>query len=269
MSTRSWLCFYIITKCFQQCSERSVNEKLTETHFVVSEHCRHAMNFIWKIFCLPFYINFSSLEHPQELRWDRRGCFYSSCCFCFSDFHIPPPPQHKYFNQSPTLFAVMWKPTIWQPSQSKPKQDSSDSWRLLCKIKQGEKKKKYFIFLKIFSSPTASTLSYLKSMYSKITMKTAKTWDQWRVNTPQKRLTERLEISNNISYSTVQQEMAPPGWMEGASRSSNCGEVTRTQVCICTHGLKYFGDPVNSPVAPPAGWNFNLSDTFIKSCKTN
>lgn len=96
----------------------------------------------------------------------------------------PPPQQHKNFNQSPTLFAVMWKPTIWQPSQSKPKQDSSDSWRLLCKIKQ---EKKYFIFLKIFSSPTASTLSYLKSIYSKITMKTAKTWDQWRVNTPQKK----------------------------------------------------------------------------------
>lgn len=100
-------------------------------------HSRHAINFIWKMFCLPFDLNFSSLEQKSS---DERGgdvfiqVVASASMISIFFFHS----QHKTFNQSPTLFAVMWKPTIWQSSQSKPKRDSSDSWRLVCKIKQKE-----------------------------------------------------------------------------------------------------------------------------------
>lgn len=62
------------------------------------------------------------------------------------------------------------KPTIWQSRRSKPKQGCTDSWRLSCKIKQKNKLLLFFFTpptLEVVSSPSASTVSYLESVYFK------------------------------------------------------------------------------------------------------
>lgn len=65
------------------------------------------------------------------------------------------------------------KPTIWQSRRSKPKQGCTDSWRLSCKIKQKNKLLLLFFYppppptLEVMSSPSASTVSYLESVYFK------------------------------------------------------------------------------------------------------
>lgn len=149
---------------------KSLNKKPMETHFVVSEH-RHQL-LLYERRCVYHFILTWAFWNTTRAQTRREGTFYSSCLlFWFPYFSF----QHKSFYQSPTLFAVMRKPTIWHSQPRQSKQDSSDSWRPVCKIKQ--KTWLNLIFHKILSFLTAVLYPILKRMYFKITMK-----HRWRAN---------------------------------------------------------------------------------------
>lgn len=117
---------------------------------------------IWKTFCLAYITCITGT--PQKPRWDRRGRFIQ--VVGFSDFHVFLSNIKASTNCQCYLQLCEIPPSgNSQPSQSKPKQDSSDSWRQVCKLNI----KMNLIFYKILSFLTVSTMYYLDSLYFKIT----------------------------------------------------------------------------------------------------
>lgn len=111
-----------------------------------------------------FYTNSSSLKCHQSSD-ETGGDIFMQVVASASLISISLPPTLKLQPIAGIICSYV-KPTIWQSRRSKPKQGCTDSWRLSCKIKQ---KNKLLSSppLEVVSSPSASTVSYLESVYFK------------------------------------------------------------------------------------------------------
>lgn len=150
---------------FSQRSPKEIRRKHETKLFFSFECCLFVLDFVFYYFILT-----PALWNATRARMRQEGIFLFKlphCCLCLSDFHIFFPPTLKLQPIASVICSYV-KPTIWQSRRSKPKQGCTDSWRLSCKIKQKNKLLLLLFFprrLEVVSSPSASTVSYLESVY--------------------------------------------------------------------------------------------------------